>query len=104
MSEKECNDFKLTKTGKKVNQKEAMITLNIIVIIRCFPCFWFISILLFPYVCKSKFFFKMALRHLKAVIQIFTHEKLDIFERNMHLEKCENNFPFLPPAKPNHAN
>ena len=46
MSEKECNDFKLTKTGKKVNQREAMITLNILVIIRCSPCFWLICILL----------------------------------------------------------
>ena len=30
MSGKECNDFKLIKTGDKVNQREAMITLNIL--------------------------------------------------------------------------
>ena len=67
MSKKECNDFKLTKTGKKVNQGEAMIKLNIIVIIRCSPCFWLICILLSPYVYKFKILFKVVFRHLKAL-------------------------------------
>ena len=34
MSGKECNDLNLTKTGKKFNQKELIITFNILVIIR----------------------------------------------------------------------
>ena len=38
MSEKECNDFRLTKIGKKFNWRETMATFNILVIIR-FPLF-----------------------------------------------------------------